>query len=239
MYEPRHYRQLVAHEDLVSFRVCLAETDLQVAAATDLSAKALAAVRAARADIEAEIAQERRFLTSLEPLPLRPEAPALARAMYRAALTAGVGPMAAVAGAVAEAVGRALLPHSAQVIVENGGDIFLQTDRPRVIGIYAGPSPLSGRFGLQIPAGSRLGICTSSATVGPSLSLGKTDAALVICRQAALADAFASTLGNMVQTPADVPAAIEWARRQAEIRQALVIIGETLGVCGQYELVPV
>jgi hypothetical protein len=239
MFQPRTYRKTTSHPDLLGFRVCVAETDLQIAADRDLSALALTAAKGARAAIEAEIARDRRFLTSLEPLPVPREATGIVRSMYRAAEGAGVGPMAAVAGAVAQVVGEAVLSKSSQVIVENGGDIFLQTKTKRVIGIQAGPSPLSGRVGLSIPGGSRLGVCTSSATVGHSLSLGRADAGMVICEDAALADALATTLANQVKAPEDVQGAIDWARTVPEIKAALVIIGETMGVCGEYELVPV
>jgi uncharacterized protein len=239
MFEPRTYRRETSHPDLVAFRVCVAETDLQLAADSDLSALALGAVKTARAQLEAEIGRDRRFLTSFDPLPMPPHAAGVVRAMYLASAKAGVGPMAAVAGAVAQAVGEAVLAQSEQVIVENGGDIFLSTSTARVIGVQAGGSPLSGRVGLSIPAGSRLGICTSSATVGHSVSLGKADAGMIICEDAALADAFATTLANQVKNDDDVQRAIDWARTVPEIRAALVIIGETMGVCGEYELVPV
>ena len=238
MFEPRHYRKLMQQPDLVSFRVCLAETDLYIAAACDLSARALAAVRDARSQIEAEILRDARFLKSLEPLPVRTDAPPVARAMYEAAEQAGVGPMAAVAGAVAQFVGRALAEVSANVIVENGGDIFLQTTVERIVGVHAGQSPLSGRIGLRIPAHNALGICTSSATVGPSLSFGNADAGLIVAHDAAFADAAATTLANLVKTPADVQRAVDRLLELPGVRQALVIIGETMGVGGEFELVP-
>jgi uncharacterized protein len=239
MFQPRTYRQTTSHPDLLGFRVCVAETDLQIAADRDLSVLALTAVKQARAAIEAEIARNGRFLTSLEPLPMPTNAIGVVRSMYWAAERAGVGPMAAVAGAVAQVVGEAVPSQSEQVIVENGGDIFLKTMTARVIGVQAGQSPLSGRVGLSIPAGSRLGICTSSATVGPSLSFGKADAGMVICQDAALADALATTLTNQVRAATGVQTAIDWAQGVPEIKAALVIIGETMGVCGEYELVPV
>lgn len=239
MFEPRIYRKSVDHPDLVSFRVCVAETDLQIAAASDLSAVALAAAKTARQEIEQEIARDRHFLTALEPLPSPAEATPLIRSMYRAAAKAGVGPMAAVAGAVAEAVGEAVLSRADQVIIENGGDIFLSTKTERVIGIHAGTSPLSGRFGIVIPGPSRLGVCTSSATVGHSLSFGKADAGMVICRDAALADALATALTNRVRCPEDVQSALNWVQTVPEVKAALVIIGETMGVWGEYELTPI
>jgi hypothetical protein len=237
MYQPRTYRSGMTSEDLVSFRVCVAETDLFISAERDLSASAFGVVREARAQIEHEIALDRRFLTSLEPLPLRPGAPPLVQAMVEAAQAAGVGPMAAVAGAGAEHVARALLPETPQIVVENGGDIYIISQHRRTVGVQAGNSPLSGQIGLSLPPGE-FAVCTSSGTVGHSLSFGKADATLVIADRGGLADAVATALGNRVTRPEDVPLALDWAQTIPGLRQALVIIGETLGVWGEFELVP-
>jgi len=237
MYQPRTYRRRTGSADLVSFRVCVAETDLFISAASDLSRQALQAVQAVRALIEREIALDRRFLTSLEPLPHRPGCHAVLRGMYEAAQAAGVGPMAAVAGAVAEHVSRALLPQSEQIVVENGGDIYIISQLSRVIGIQAGESPLSGRLGLALPPGS-LGVCTSSGTVGHSLSLGRADAAVVAADDGALADALATALGNRVRSEADIQPALDWIQTVPGVRQALLMVGEALGVWGEFELTP-
>lgn len=238
MYQPRTYRRMTGSDDLVSFRACVAETDLFISAERDLSLQALGLIREAREGIEQEIARDRRFLTSLEPLPVRQDASQVVRAMYEAALMAGVGPMAAVAGAVAQFVAQGLTPHSPQIVLENGGDIYIITRQSRVVGIQAGSSPLSGQVGLSIPGGSSLGICTSSGTVGHSFSLGKADAAVAIADSGALADAVATALGNRVRTAADVQQALDWAQTVPGVRQALVIVGETLGVWGEFELQP-
>jgi ApbE superfamily uncharacterized protein (UPF0280 family) len=238
MYQPRTYRNQTGSDDLVSFRVCVAETDLFISAGSDLSRPALQAVQEAREQIEQEIALDRRFLTSLEPLPARQGCTTLVRAMYEAAQRAGVGPMAAVAGAVAERVARDLLPRSEQILVENGGDIYIISQDSRVIGIQAGASPLSGKLGLVIPPGS-LGVCTSSGTVGHSLSLGRADAALIAANDGALADALATALGNRVKTEADIQPALDWVQAVPGVRQALLIVGETLGVWGEFELTSV
>lgn len=63
------------------------------------------------------------FKLTLSPHPVLPGAPVIAEAMAASANLAGVGPMAAVAGAFAEFVGRDLMKVCAEVIVENGGDI--------------------------------------------------------------------------------------------------------------------
>jgi ApbE superfamily uncharacterized protein (UPF0280 family) len=238
-YQPRTYRQLVQHADLVTFQVGIMETDLQIAAASELREEALAAIREARRQLTNHGAAHPEFFASLTPLAMPAACPEVPRRMYAAAATAGVGPMAAVAGAVAQYVGEALREHSPEVIVENGGDIYLATSAPRAVAIHAGNSPLTGRLGLSLPAGSRLGVCTSSGTVGHSLSFGKADAALVAAEDAALADAVASGLGNRVQGPADVADVLEWVQTVPGVLYALVIVDETLGAWGQFELVKV
>ncbi len=237
MYQPRIYRQQQGSPDLVSFRVSIGETDLFISAEKDLSVQAYEHVRAARAEIEAEIARNPRFLSSLRPLLIQADCPPLVRAMYEAGQRAGVGPMAAVAGAIGEYVARQLLRESSQIILENGGDLYIINRDSRVVGILAGASPLSNKIGLRIPPGE-WAICTSSGTVGHSLSFGRADAATIIAQNGALADALATALGNRVKSPADVEKALEWARGFPEVRQALVIINETLGVWGEFELLP-
>jgi hypothetical protein len=139
---------------------------------------------------------------------------------------------------VAQAVGEALLAESAQVIVENGGDIFLYTRRPRVAAIYAGASPLTGRLGLKVNRlGQPLGLCTSSGTVGPSLSFGRADAAIVLAASAALADAAATALGNRAQEPADIPRALEFLKEVPGVLGGALVIGESLGGWGEMEFV--
>jgi ApbE superfamily uncharacterized protein (UPF0280 family) len=158
--------------------------------------------------------------------------------MYAAAAVAAVGPMAAVAGAVAQHVGQSLLEHSPQVVVENGGDIFLHTRTPRTVALWAGESPLSDRVALRIPGDSELGICTSSGTVGHSHSLGKADAATVVADDAALADAVATALGNRVRCAEDAQEAVRWALDMSGVRGAVVICGAQLSAGGDIELEP-
>jgi len=147
--------------------------------------------------------------------------------------------MAAVAGAIAARVGRALLDRSPEVIVENGGDIFLHLKRPATVAVYAGRSPLSQKLGLKIaPEEGGLGVCTSSGTVGHSLSFGVADAVCVVAPDPALADACATALGNRVADAAAIPQALEWIATISQVRGALIVVGKHLGVWGRLELVP-
>ncbi len=238
-YEPRTYRTRMARSKLVGFQVAVKETDLWVLAARDFSREVREVVLQERRQLEAYIAQYPEFLPALTPWPDDPFAPPVVREMITAARAVGVGPMAAVAGAIAERVGRALEPLSPEVIVENGGDIYLKVTSPATVSLFAGKSPLSHRVGLRIdPDMSPLGVCTSSGTVGPSLSFGRADAACILAPNAALADAAASALGNRVQNAGDIAAALEWAETVPDILGAVVIVGDKLGAWGRVELLP-
>ena len=239
MYEPRTYRTRMAREGLVGFQVVVKETDLWVLAGQDLSREAREVVLQERRQLEAYIAGHPEFLTTLTPWPEDPFAPPVVREMISAARKAGVGPMAAVAGALAERVGQALEPLSAEVIVENGGDIYLRVATAATVSLFAGKSPLSHRVGLRIdPEFSPLGVCTSSGTVGHSFSFGRADAACVLAASVALADAADSAVGNRVQQAGDIASALEWAAALPEILGAVVIVGDKLGAWGRVELVP-
>lgn len=235
--EPRTYRQLVKAGHLVSFSVVIAESDLHISAERDLSTAAFTKLHYCRRELETYIAAHPDFRSALSPLDVSPDAPPLVSGMARAASQAGVGPMAAVAGAIAEAVGRHLLPHSAEVIVENGGDVFMCSLQPRRVSIFAGSSPFSLKVALHVPpCPEGLGICTSAGTVGHSLSFGRADAVVIVAPDAALADAWATAIGNIVKTKDDVPAALDRAASAEGIIGAVVIIGDALGAWGDLQL---
>lgn len=237
-YQERAYRRRV-RSDLAAARVTVQETDLSIYSAAPVAGAARDAVIAQRGYLEAYIRRHPDFARTLRPWPEDPLAPRIVRAMIQAARQAGVGPMAAVAGALAQEVGGALLQSTPEVIVENGGDIFLGVQRPLTVGVYAGRSPLSLKIGLRVdPAHGIRAVCTSSATVGHSLSLGRADAACVLGDCCALADAVATALGNRVQKPGDIAAAIDWARRVEGVRGVLVIAGGKMGAWGRLETVP-
>jgi ApbE superfamily uncharacterized protein (UPF0280 family) len=238
-YKPRTYRTRMARSGLTGFHVAVKETDLWVLASRDFSSQVRELVIQERQQLEAYIAGHPSFLTTLVPWPEDPYAPPVVREMIAAAAACGVGPMAAVAGTLAARVGRPLTQLSPEVIVENGGDIFLAVRQPATVALFAGKSPLSQRVGLQIdPHLSPLGVCTSSATVGHSLSLGRADAACVLAPSPALADAAATALGNRVQGPDTVAPALEWVATLPDILGAVVIVAEKLGAWGRVELVP-
>jgi len=234
-YQPRRYRRLPGATDLVACEVAVGESDLMVLAARDLRAEARTAARSARRQIESHLARHPEMLEARGPLPTPPDARAIVAAMYHAGRVAGTGPMAAVAGAVAEAVARALVEHSPEVVVENGGDLFMITTRERTVGIDAGGPPWGRSLALVLPPGARA-VCTSSGTRGHSASGGRADAAVVVAPSGAVADALATAVGNRVSGPDDVAAAVEWARAHQGVEHVLVICGETMGAWGALAL---
>ncbi|MFP4641125.1 MAG: UPF0280 family protein [Chloroflexota bacterium] len=238
MYEPRTYRHWVKDTDLHSFSVAVEETDLSIRARRNLRRKALRSILKHRSSIEGYINRHPSFAAALEPLPAYDDAPQIVREMSEASSAAGLGPMASVAGAMAEHVGRDLLDFSPEVIVENGGDIFLKITKVRRVGIYAGESPLTGKVALEVrPEETPLGICTSSGTVGHSLSLGTADAVIVLSRSAPLADAAATAIGNMVKDIEDISNGIESAKRIDGLVGVVIIKGGRMGMWGGVRIV--
>lgn len=244
-YEPRTYRNMYNQEDLRHFKVMVEETDLDIAVRKDrfdekIKNLAYAIVREEREVLKEYIKRDPVFLSTLEPYRPLPGAPFSAEKMSAAAGLAGVGPMAAVAGYFSEAVGRKLSAYSSEVIVENGGDIWLKTKKIRRVGIFAGDSPFSNRIALEVnPVHSPLGICTSSGTVGHSLSFGRADAMVIVSESAILADAVATAACNMVKTEEDIEAAVNFALDIPGITGALCILGEKMAAAGKIKLVPV
>ena len=237
LYQPRTYRQSHESADLVSFTVSVAETNLFVSTRSDLERKTHRLVLKYRGILERYIAGRPDFLTSLKPVAVEGNAPLIVRDMAGAARRAGVGPMAAVAGAMAQFIGEELLKYSADVIIENGGDIYIKSTRDRVIGIYAGNLPLSGKIGIEIAAAETpCGICTSSGAMGHSLSFGKADAVTIIAPSASQADAAATACGNVIQTADDIERGLALAESISSVTGAVIIVGDRVGAWGRVRL---
>ena len=237
MYEPKTYRHWVKDKDLVSFNIVVKETDLYIRASTNLKRKALKLVLKYRNTLERYIERHPTFLTSLKPFLAGDDAPHIVKSMSESAGKVGIGPAASVAGAIAEFVGTDLLAFSPEIIVENGGDIYLKSFNTRIVGIYAGKSPLTGKIGLEINGkDTPLGICTSSGTVGHSLSYGKADAVVVLSPSATLADAAATAIGNLINESSDIPSGIEFAKGIDGLLGVIIIKDAKVGVWGEIKI---
>jgi ApbE superfamily uncharacterized protein (UPF0280 family) len=218
----RHY-QSYSHRD-ANFRI--ASTHPQVIRRE---------IRRQRDLLESYIARHPEFATSLEPLELLAGAPQVARRMEAAAVATGVGPMAAVAGTMAQLVVEAARTAGAgEAIVENGGDIFLYSNQAVTVALYAGDNPLSGKLALRVhPKRMPLAICSSSSLMGHSLSFGACDLATVVAPEGALADAAATLACNLVKSPQDVSRVMERVSALPGIHGVLIVKADKVGVAGE------
>ncbi len=232
----RFYRNYEDSRGVV-FNVKMDTTDLYISADTDLSAEASRILEKTRGELENHIKLYNNFLYSLEPLSSPGDEPDIAGEMYQASAEAGVGPMAAVAGAIAEEVGRNLLQYSSEVIVENGGDIWMKVKSPAVIGVYTNNIHFRDKIWLMInPDDTPCSVCTSTSNLGHSLSFGKADAATVIASYGALADAVATGTCNLVQCDGDMQKAIDYAMSVKGVTGCMIIYRDKLVAQGAIEL---
>lgn len=239
MYKKRIYRNLIKKNDLFSFNVVVNETDLFIHAGETLVDKSTESVLKYRGYVESYINRYPEFKQTLKPWQIDVPAPIIVKDMINAGNKAGVGPMAAVAGAIAEYVGLDLLSFSDEVIVENGGDIFLKTNKPIKIGIFAGKSPLSLRIGFRIDSIKKpVAVCTSSGTVGHSLSLGNADAVCVLSESCPLADAAATSIGNHIKSKDDIQKAVDFGKTIEGVNGIAIIMDDEIGLWGKLELIP-
>ena len=243
----RFYRRLEPEERMTAFTVKVKETDLWVAVDTQNYTSELPGmleeyIWQKRQELEHFIQENPLFRDTLQPFILDNPAdlhcvPRPALEMIWAGNQAGVGPMAAVAGLFAELAGKFLLEKTHEVMVENGGDIFLKVEEPCYVGIYAGDSPLNGQVALEIsPQETPQGICTSSGKIGPSYSEGQADAVVVTSQSAPLADAAATALGNMVTAESHLESTLDAAFQIEGVRGVLIIYNDKMAARGNLKL---
>ncbi|MDD3656546.1 MAG: UPF0280 family protein [Atribacterota bacterium] len=232
----RSYRKAIKSSDLVSFPVKEKESDLLIQAPVILEEEALASLKYYRSLLEDYIKENPLFRTTLTPYPFDNKAHPMIREMIEVSTSCQVGPMASVAGCIAQNVAQDLLTRIDEVIIENGGDLYIKSSSLRRVIIYAGSSPLSNKLYLKIDSRKNgLGICTSSGTVGPSFSMGKADAVTVISYSASLADAAATAIGNIIQTKEDIRKALNLVQCICGLRGVVIIKDDKIGMWGEID----
>jgi uncharacterized protein len=219
--QERTYRTFT-HREAV-FRICCPQFDAVTAE-----------IVRQRQILEDYIARHPDFQTALTPVELLADAPLVAQRMAHAAWLVGVGPMAAVAGAMAQCAAEAGLKAGAdEVIVENGGDIYLKTTGPVTIGLHTGTSEIGDRLAFSLEADETpISICSSSGKMGHSMSLGQCDLATVVAKDAALADAAATEAANRVQTVDDANSVVEYIAGIEGVDGALIVKDDRIGLAG-------
>lgn len=238
-YRERTYRDRLASR-LTCEKVKVQETDLAVYTDNPPVADVVKQlVIEQRGYLEAYIGRHPEFAVTFAPWPADPVAPPIVREMIQASMNAGVGPMAAVAGAIAQQVGKRLLAFAEEVVIENGGDIYIHTRHSATIGVFAGDSPLSMQLGLRLGSDTMpRGVCTSSGRIGHSKSFGIADAVCVVCASCAMADAAATAIANRVKSVKEIEDAIAWGRKMPDVQGIVIIVGDKIGVWGKVTMVP-
>jgi len=232
------YRNRIAAAGLVRFHVVVKETDLLVLAEKDVSDLVRAIVLTQRDRLERFIAGNPEFRDTLVPMVVSGAAPGIVKSMALAGQLAGVGPMAAVAGAVCEAVAAGVGGSVRELILENGGDLYVASTRERIIGIFAGSTERGGAVGIRVaPEKTPIGVCTSSGRIGHSLSFGDSAAATVLASSCALADAAATAVGNRVRGRHGVREGLAAARDIPGVLGVVVLRDGQLGAWGDVEIV--
>lgn len=243
-FEPRTYRSQFNTERFTGFEISYLETDLWIGVDSssfknEIKELVFAKIKSLRNKFDEYIKAEPFFRKSLKPFHPSDFAPSEAIEMAEAAEKAGIGPMSAVAGLFAREIGEEIIQNFSvkELVIENGGDIFVLLKKELVLSVFAGDSILSERIGLVIPTNKcKLGICTSAGTVGPSLSYGKADAVVVVCEDILLADAYATAFGNKVKAPNDIEKVIKQSEKYPEILSLLIICEDQIGIRGDYEM---
>lgn len=239
-YTERSYRSRFSDDGRRWFCVKFLESDLWIGVdcgsyRASMEDEVYAFLVDLRRQMDAYLLMDPQYKSALTPYDAGLEAPGILKEMSRVSHKTGIGPMSAVAGAVAKHVADFL--GTKEVIVENGGDIYAKATSDMDISVFAGQSPLSEKVGLHIPAAAfPCGICTSSGTVGPSLSLGRADAMMIVCQDVLLADSYATAMANRIKTVNDLQPVIEQIQNIPEILGALAVKDDKLAVCGLYEL---
>ena len=239
-YRERSYRSRFSNDERRWFCVKFLESDLWIGVDSgsyraSMEADTYAMLVDLRRQMDAYLLMDPQYKTALTPYNAGLEAPNILKEMSRVSHKTGIGPMSAVAGAVAKKVAEFL--GTQEVIVENGGDIYAQAASDMDISVFAGQSPLSEKIGLHIPAADfPLGICTSSGTVGPSLSLGSADAVMIVCKDVMLADSYATAMANRIKTVNDLQSVIDRISDIPDILGAIAVKDDRMAITGCYEL---
>lgn len=233
----RSYRR-AQQSELITFQTIVYETDLWIAAHKDLSEPVAEYVRQLRGQIQAYAAIFPEFFTSLTPMAASSHAPEIIKRMCAATQLVQVGPMAAVAGTIAQMVAEYFYAQSPDLLVENGGDTFLFSTKDRQVGILSIPDQ-DLRLCVRVQATEfPCSFCASSAKIGHSLSFGNADVVVVRSQNASLADAAATALANMLQDAQDIELVINKAKSWQDlgVHGLFAQCEGQVGVWGQMEL---
>lgn len=245
MYEERKYRLNTNQERFDYFTIVHLETDLLIGISKGQDVEKIRSYaqkvsQDLRTELDVFIHDHPSFQSSLSPLNYKKGLSNPIQELVLAGQYANVGPMAGIAGLFSMYVGQALASKFKlkEIIIENGGDIYASILNELKVAIYAGKSVLSNKLALKIPPGE-WGICSSSGTVGHSLSFGKADAVAIVSHDPPKADTLATALANRIQSKEDIQNVLDFSKQYDVISAIVIICEDQLGILGQMELMPI
>ena len=159
-------------------------------------------------------------------------------AMENAAEICGVGPMAAVAGVLADRMQNEIFSQTKAniAVVENGGEIAISSKEDILIHLMVKSTDLQGKLGFMFKGGSNsLGVATSSGQFGHADSLGEADTVTVFAETAGIADAAATRICNYVKgenAEKAINKGIEEAKSISAIKGLLIVRKNMIGRYG-------
>lgn len=236
MYEERLYRNKVLSK--FKIEVSFKESDLLICSDNEIAKeKAQGVLVKYYEQVEKYIMENPLFLTSLSPLEIDQAAPAIIKEMLEASQVTGIGPFSSVAGAVAQYVGEELLGYCQEIIVENGGDIFLKINQDKIIGVYLGQELKVNNINLKIKKrGQAFGVASSSSSLGHSLNFGKADLVSVVAKNIIIADGFATAISNRIKKIEDVNKILAEVKDKFPIEGLLVAFEGKIFLWGDLEI---
>ncbi|MCM8785092.1 MAG: UPF0280 family protein [Candidatus Omnitrophica bacterium] len=233
----RFYRSLIQKGNFYKFEVEVEETNILVIAKKNLKKEIREEVIKQREILKNYIKQYPEFLFSFSPISTKSDQEII-KLMSESSFLTKTGPMASVAGAIAEVIGKKFVSLSDEIIIENGGDIFAKMNSDFIVGIYAGKSPFSMKIGIKLKKREiPYGIATSSGTVGHSISFGKADAVTVVSPSATFSDGAATYFGNLVKDKIDKELIISELKNFVFIEGIVIIKEKKIFLWGDIELI--
>lgn len=237
-YEERYYRTYIAPENTTSFNITIFESDLQIYTDGQLQVALEDELKRIRKTIENYVVAFPEFKENLVPVQNNLNDPVIIKHMKEASKKLGVGPMATVAGAVAHYLGDKFYDQTKELIIENGGDLFVYSTEHKTILLHGGPEATVKNLSIKIDKSTLpIGVCTSSGKVGHSLSFGNCDVVTVLSKDTLVADAAATAFGNLLKNKSDINSVLKYSKTFKDITGVIVIVDDKMGAWGAFEFI--
>lgn len=231
------YRSKVKSRERYNWRVVYKYSDLLISSNKNIGGRIEEPLKEIYKLLESCMKRDPSFVNSLSPVKAKPYFPRIVKKMCEKATIFNVGPMATVAGAVCEYLAENLLNYCSRLIIENGGDVYIKTNRDINAAIYLKNKYLGDEIRLIIRAkNTPCGLCSSSGSFGHSLSLGKSDLVTALARSVISADGAATAIANSISSSADIQSSIDYYKDLDNLTGILVVKDNRIGLWGDIEL---